>query len=143
MAKDFLGLFLPCPWCYECAPSTASMKLWICKGEWPKSPEHVPLAEAVLRCRFSIHREGNFTSSFSLDPSLQMPPVVPDVSTSWNAAQHYLFWEQAVTPHWPGRGNFLGFHVISVTEGQNSFIHTYCTLVWAWGKQWTEAVLFL
>lgn len=49
----------------------------------------------------------------------------------------------AVTPHWPGRGHFLGFHVISVTGGQNSFVHTYCTLVWARGKQWTETVIFL
>lgn len=99
LVKDFLVLFLPCLWCHECTPSTASMDLWICKGEQPESPEHAPLTEAVLGCRPSLQREENFTSSLSLGPSLQPAPVVPEMSTSWSAAQHNLFWEHWQWPH--------------------------------------------
>lgn len=99
LVKGVLVLFLLCLWCHECALYTASMNLWICKAEWPKSPEHALLTEAVLRCRLSLQREGNFTSSLSLDPSLWPPPVVQMVSTTWSAAQHYLFWEHWQRPH--------------------------------------------
>lgn len=99
LVKGVLVLFLLCLWCHECALYTASMNLWICKAEWPKSPEHALLTEAVLRCRLSLQREGNFTSSLSLDPSLWPPPVVQVVSTTWSAAQHYLFWEHWQRPH--------------------------------------------
>lgn len=143
LVKGVLVLFLPCLWCHECALYTASMNLWICKAEWPKSPEHALLTEAVLRCRLLTER-----GEFHLQPFTGSLFVAPSCGAS---GEHnleccpalFVLGTLAVTSHLPGRGHFLGFHVISATEGQNTLVHTYCTLVWALGKQWTKTVIFL
>lgn len=132
-ARLWVKIFLFCSY----PASGASVNLWICKGEQPKSPEHPPLTETVLRCRFSLQRKGDFTSSLSLDWSLQPPPVVSEV---WSAAQCYLFWEHW---QWPRTGLAevisLGF-VSSLPQGVKTALSLPTVHS---GKLWTKTGILL
>ena len=117
MVKDCLGLFLPCLWCSEYVPSTASVNLWIPKGDWHKKRK--PRTEACNLNRLcaemqTFHTAQWFLGEFHLPPftgslfaatsycasgkhKLESPLTLSWASwvSSPRAAQHYLFWE-----HW-------------------------------------------